>query len=111
VSADFRDSDRRRLQKIFMLNEQGSTFFRKYVDSRGTELLDTGIGAWDGIGTKWACLKILNGEFGFRLWRVDDSTLRRGREFLKGSLDWVGLDYEVNPEKDVFEYAIEVLVV
>ena len=109
VSADFRDSERRRLQKIFILNEQTSTFFRKYVDSTGTELLDNGIGAWDGINTKWACLKILNGEFGFRLWRVDDSTLRRGREFLKGSLDWVGLDYEVNQEKDVFEYAIEVL--
>jgi len=109
VSADFRDSERRRLQKIFMLNEQGSTFFRKYVDSMGMELLDTGIGAWDGIGTKWACLKILNGEFGFRLWRVDESTLRRGREFLKGSLDWVGLDYEVNPDKDFFEYTIEVL--
>jgi hypothetical protein len=35
--------------------------------------------------------------------------LRRGREFLEGSLDWVGLDYEVNPRTDVFEYVIEVL--
>jgi len=109
VSADFRQLVRIKPQKIFMLNEQGSKFFRKYVDSEGTELVDDRIGAWDEISTKWACLKILNGEFGFRLWKVENSTLRRGREFLNGSLDWVGLDYEVNPEKDVFEYAIEVL--
>ncbi|MGB8781442.1 MAG: hypothetical protein WCD81_12440 [Candidatus Bathyarchaeia archaeon] len=109
VKADFRDLERRGLQKIFMLNEQGSKFFREYEDSEGAELVDTHIGAWDGISAKWGCLKILNGEFGFRLWRVEDSLLRRGREFLEGSLDWVGLDYEVNPRMDVFEYVIEVL--
>jgi hypothetical protein len=109
VRADFRDLERRGLQKIFMLNEQGSRFFREYVDSEGAELVDTEIGAWDGISAKWGCLKILNGKFGFRLWRVEDSVLRRGREFLESSLDWVGLDYEVNPETDAFEYIIEVL--
>lgn len=109
VKADFRGLDRKGLEKIFMLNEQGSRFFREYVDSEGAELMDTAIGAWDGLSAKWGCLKILNGEFGFRLWRVEDSVLRRGREFLEGSLDWVGLDYEVNPMMDVFGYRIEVL--
>jgi hypothetical protein len=40
---------------------------------------------------------------------VKNSILRRGREFMKGSLDWVGLDYEVNPASAVFEYSIELL--
>jgi hypothetical protein len=109
VKADFRGLERSGLQKIFMLNEQGSKFFREYVDSEGTELMDTAVGAWDGISAKWGCLKILKGEFGFRLWIVEDSVLRRGREFLEGSLDWVGLDYEVNPMMDVFVYRIEVV--
>jgi hypothetical protein len=109
VRADFRDLQRRKLHKIFMLNEQGSRFFREYADSEGAELMDNAIGAWDGITAKWSYLKILNGEFGFRLQRVENSVLRRGREFLEGSLDWVGLDYEVNPKMDVFEYRIEVL--
>ena len=109
VKADFRDLQMKGLQKIFMLNEQGARFFREYVDSDGKELVDTHIGAWDGISAKWALLKILKGKFGFRLWRVQDSVLRRGREFLDGSLDWVGLDYEVNLGIDHFEYTIEVL--
>ncbi|MGA3192272.1 MAG: hypothetical protein ABSD73_07130 [Candidatus Bathyarchaeia archaeon] len=109
VRADFRDLQRRGLEKIFMLNEHGSRFFREYADSEGAELVDTAIGAWDGISAKWSCLKTLNGDFGFRLWKAENSILRRGREFLKGSLDWVGLDYEVNPLMDVFEYVIEVL--
>jgi hypothetical protein len=109
VKADFRSLERSGLQKIFMLNEEGSKFFREYADSEGAELVDTAIGAWDGITAEWGCLKILNGEFGFRLWKAENSVLRRGREFLEGSLDWVGLDYEVNPKMDVFEYGIEVL--
>jgi hypothetical protein len=50
-----------------------------------------------------------NEKLGFRLWTTKNSVLRRGREFLKGSLDWVGLDYEVNPATAVFEYLIEIL--
>lgn len=109
VKASFRDLNKKRLERVFMLNEQGSKYFRKYVDSQGMESMDGKIGAWDAISAEWACLKVLDGEFGFRLWRVEDGALRRGREFLKGSLDWVGLDYEVNPQNDVFEYEIEIL--
>jgi len=109
VSADFKDLNRNGLQKIFMLNEQGSKLFRKYTDSKCTELMDKEIGAWDTVDGEWACLKTLNGKFGFRLWNVKSSVLRRGREFLDGSLDWVGLDYEISRRDDVFGYAIDVL--
>jgi hypothetical protein len=109
VSADFRDLERGRIEKVFMLNEQGATLFRKYVDSQGTLLEDSKIGAWDGIQAEWASLKLLSDELGFRLWKKKNSILRRGREYLKGSLDWVGLDYELSPETLVFEYPVEIL--
>lgn len=109
VKAGFESLEKTGLRRIFMLNEQGSQFFRKYTDSRGTELMDSKIGAWDGTGGEWACLKTLRGEIGFRLWRCRGGVLRRGREFLEGSLDWVGLDFEISRKVDVFEYAIDVL--
>ncbi|HVP16703.1 MAG TPA: hypothetical protein VMT42_04995 [candidate division Zixibacteria bacterium] len=109
VKADFKKLERRGLQKIFMLNEQGSGFFRRYTDSLGTELWDDKIGAWDGTGGEWACLQTLRGEIGFRLWRIKNGVLRRGREFLEGSLDWVGLDYEIKSKGGVFQYVIDVL--
>lgn len=109
VKADFKNLEKKRLQRIFMLNEQGSQYFRKYTDSTGTELMDNEIGAWDRTDGEWACLKTLRDEIGFRLWRGRGGVLRRGREFLEGSLDWVGLDYEISREVDFFEYVIDVL--
>jgi hypothetical protein len=35
--------------------------------------------------------------------------MHRGREFLSGILDWVGLDYEAGPENLRFSYAIELV--
>jgi hypothetical protein len=109
VKADFNGLEKRLLQKTLMLNEQGSTFFRKFTHSQGTELTDNEIGAWEEIRCEWACLKTPTGKHGFRLWRAKNNILRRGREFLEGSLDWVGLDYEITPENDVFEYTIDLL--
>lgn len=109
VKADFKKLEKSGLQKIFMLNEQGTGFFGRYTDSLGTELRDDQIGAWDGTGGEWACLQTFRGEIGFRLWRVKNGVLRRGREFLEGSLDWIGLDYEISSKNDVFEYVIDVL--
>jgi hypothetical protein len=109
VRSDFKEVKKDRLQKIFLLNEQGSRFFRRYTDSSGTELRDEKIGAWDGTDGEWACLHDRRGEVGFRLWRMQNSVLRRGREFLEGSLDWVGLDYEISPRSLTFEYPIDFL--
>lgn len=111
VKADFQKVERMGLRKIFMLNEQGSTFFRSYIDSLGRELAENEIGAWDGVDGEWACLKASKGETGFRLWKVKNAVLRKGREFLEGSLDWVGLDYEISRDSIVFEYVIDVLSV
>jgi hypothetical protein len=109
VKADFNHLAKRNLQRIFMLNEQGAKFFRKYTDSDDIELTDKQIGAWNTIETEWASLMDMRGVFGFRLRKLENSILHRGQEFLEGSLDWVGLDYEVNPKNAVFEYDIEIL--
>ncbi|MFQ5836598.1 MAG: hypothetical protein ACE5HG_01970 [Candidatus Bathyarchaeia archaeon] len=109
VKTDFNLLKRENLQKIFVLNEQGSRFFRRYSDSKGTNLVDKQIGAWETIEAEWARITDLQGRVGFRLWKAKNSVLRRGREFLKDGRDWIGLDYEVNPESAVFEYEIEIL--
>jgi len=109
VKTDLKQLKRRNLEKIFLLNEQGAAVFRKYSDSNGTELIGEKMGAWDRVSTEWADLTNLRGDFGFRLRNIREAILRRGREYLNGSLDWVGLDYEIDPKSTVFEYEIEIL--
>jgi len=108
VRIDFSLLRRKNLQKAFILNEQGSSFFSRYLDSNDTELIDKQIGTWDETKAEWGCITDLQGKVGFRLWRVKNSVLRRGRESLEDYLDWIGLDYEVNPKTSVFEYEIEI---
>lgn len=109
VNADFKDLATDGLESLFMLNEQGSRFYRRYFDSSGSELRDTKIGAWNEIDADWAAFTNVHRRFGFRLWKKEKSILRRGREFLNNSLDWVGLDYEIRPGTNVFKYQIEIL--
>jgi len=109
VKVDFLHLKKAHLQKVFVLNEQSTSFFRKYSDADHSSLVDKQIGAWDAVGSEWACLMNLQGRIGYRLWKVNGSVLRRGRESMKNCLNWVGLDYEVDPDRKVFEYKIEIL--
>jgi len=109
VKVDLSLVKREGLEKMFLLNEQGSGVFRRYVDSRGTELVDGRIGAWEDVDAEWACLMDVEGRFGFRLRQTPGGLLRRGREYLRGSLDWVGLDYEFGLKKTALQYEIEIL--
>jgi len=108
VKLSFSELDHANLQKVFMLNEQGAHFFRKYSDSEGLKLADKEIGIWDSVTAQSAKIADNQGRIGFSLKNVEGTVLRRGREFVKGSLDWIGLDYEPNPEDDQFKYAIEI---
>ncbi len=109
VKSDSSFLNRENLEKIFMLNEQGSRFFRTYLDSNSTKLVDKQIGAWEAVGSEWASITDLHGRVGFRVWKAKDTILRRGREFLKDCRDWIGLDYEIDPKNTAFEYEIEIL--
>jgi hypothetical protein len=107
VKLSFSRLDRNNLQKVFVLNEQGAHFFRKYSDSEGLKLDDEEIGAWDGVTAQSAKIADKKDRIAFSLKNVEGTMLRRGREMVKGSLNWIGLDYELNPEDDQFEYEIE----
>jgi hypothetical protein len=109
VETDFTGVRREKLEKMFVLNEQGSMFFGRYIDSEGDELKESRMGAWDEVLGDWASICSAKNGFGFKLWTKEDGILRRGREYVKDSLDWVGLDYEIGPTKSRFEYAIEIL--
>jgi len=109
TEAEFNLLQRADLQKIYLLNEQGSTHFGKYHDSRGMILFDEDIGAWETVDASWACIHSVEDRVGFRLWKQKDAILHRGREFLDGLLDWVGLDYEVDPGNLHFNYDIELV--
>jgi hypothetical protein len=109
VKVDLSQIEKERRKRVFVLNEQSAGFLRRYSDSRGTLLVDGQIGAWDDVEAESACLSDLQGQFGFRLWQAEGAVLRRGRETMCNCLDWAGLDYEVNPNNDFFEYRIELL--
>ncbi len=107
VKLNFSQLDQANLAKVFILNEQGAHFFRTYSDSEGLRLVDEEIGAWDNVTAQSAKIANEQNKIGFRLKSKEGSMLRRGRELMKGSLDWIGLDYELDPKYCHFEYEIE----
>lgn len=109
VEADFNSLKTQNLERIFILNEQGPRFFTRYSDSGGTQLVNTQIGAWDTVDADWASITDAEGKVGFRLKKIENSLFRRGREFQEGILEWIGLDYEVDPKTVLFSYDIEII--
>jgi hypothetical protein len=108
VKLDLSLLERTNLGKIFVLNEQGAHFFRTYSDSESLKLDDEAIGAWNEVTSQSARITNAQDKIGFSLKNVEGTKLRRGRELIKGSLDWIGLDYELGAEHSQFEYEIEV---
>ncbi len=108
VNLSFNLLDRHDLQKIVILNEQGAHFFRKYLDSEGLNLADEKINIWDIVTAQSAKIVDEHYQVSFNLKRIEGTVLRRGREVVEGSLNWIGLDYELNPDFDSFEYEIEI---
>lgn len=109
VSVDLTELDRSLCMSILVLNEQGSTVFRKYSDSDGLILTDDEIGGWTGVKAKMACMSSLDSSLGFCLSKVDSTKLFRGREVLRWILAWAGLNYELSPDTNVFNYTIRII--
>ncbi len=101
--------NRTNLERIFVLNEQSALFFRTCSDSDGSTFIDEKIGAWQPVTARSVRICDCQGRIGFGLKTIRGCILRRGREFLNDSLDWIGLDYELSPECDSFEYEIELI--
>ncbi len=105
VSCDMAKLDRRGCRGIFILNEQGPSFFRNYDDSNGQRLADEGIGAWEQVTADEARLSDIGSTFSFALRKADGAEMWRGRE-THGDVAWAGLIYEVPPDRDDFVYDI-----
>lgn len=108
VEVDLRELDMSRCEEILILNEQGSTFFRKYFDIDGLELINGQIGAWEKVEAEEAYLSGMMGTMRFSLKRVNGATLYRGWEQVKGRLYWAGLSYSLKPKTPTFTYTIGV---
>ena len=107
VKLNFSQLEQANLAKVFILNEQGAHFFRTYADSEGLRLVDEEIGAWSNVTAQSAKIANEQNKIGFSLKSKEGSTLKRGREMMDGSLNWIGLDYELDPKCCNFEYEIE----
>jgi len=108
VEVDLRLLSREGCRKVFILNEQGATRFRRYVDSGGLRLVDGSIGAWSGVDSGWARISDMDESVSFKLRAVPGSRMYRGRERVDGYLSWAGLEYEVDPGNLFFSYDVEV---
>lgn len=108
VKADFMPS-KTGIRRLFILNEQGSEFFNKYEDSNGMRLLSEQIGAWDKVDADWASISNSTKGVGFQVKNEPQSILRRGRETQTNTLDWIGLDYEIDGKRRSFEYEIKII--
>jgi hypothetical protein len=109
IEADLTKIDKHNCTKVLLLNEQGSTFFRRFHDSNGTSLTDEKIGAWDVVDADWAWFSDINYTLGFRLQRLPPYKLMRGREYIKDRLSWAGMAYELNPHTGYFQYEVKIL--
>ena len=107
VKLNFGQLEKKNLSEVFVLNEQGAHFFRTYTDSEGLKLVDKDIGAWKHVIATSAKISDSQNKIGFSVKTVKGSILRTGRERMKESLNWIGLDYELDPKSHLFEYEID----
>ncbi len=107
VTADLSRLNKTNCEEILILNEQGSTFFRKFVDSNGLLLQDRKIGAWDIVTADSASLSDAGRRLTFTLQNLKGARLFRGWEKTVGRFAWSGLGYSVNLSLSRFTYSLE----
>jgi hypothetical protein len=107
VQADLSELRGLGCREVLIMNEAGPTFFTRYSDRSGLELVEDDIGAWNRVEASEASLSDLGGTVFFSLRNVEGAYLYRGWERIKGGLSWAGLSYSVKPFRPSFEYSIE----
>jgi hypothetical protein len=108
IHVDLAELDREEIQEVLILNEQGSTFFRKYSDTTGLKLLDENIGAWEKVLAREAAISNAQETLKFTLLKQKGNSLFRGWEKTGGRFAWTGLGYSINPNLSEFEYTIHI---
>ncbi len=107
ISADFSEIVLDKCCEVLVLNEQGSSFFRKYVDSNGLSLLDQKIGAWETVTADPASLQEVRGQVAFFLENCRGVRFFRGWEHTRNRFSWAGLSYSMRPNNGSFKYRIK----
>jgi hypothetical protein len=107
VHADFSNLALKRCSEILVLNEQGASFFPKYVDSNGLTLFGQKIGAWETVLAKQSTLQSVKGNVSFQLQNTGGARLFRGFEHTKKRFSWVGLSYSMHPHNRTFDYSVK----
>ena len=106
VEADFSKIVLNKCREVLVLNEQGSSFFQKYVDSNGLHLFGNKIGAWETVTADQATLQSTKGQISFCLQKTRGTTLLRGWERTRNRFSWAGLSYSMRPNNRTFNYSI-----
>jgi hypothetical protein len=94
-------------KEILILNEQDSTFFRRYADSAGLLLFDRQIGAWTKIVANEASFADSEQTLKFVMKNKPSTPLFRGWEKTKDRFCWAGLAYSLTPVISTFQYSIK----
>jgi hypothetical protein len=110
VEVQLSQLDHRGCKEILILNEQGTSFFRKYSDSNGLKLVDEQIGPWEKVNAEEASLSNMSETLAFSLKKTDGAVLQRGREKVQKRFSWVGFSYSLRPNTSAFRYVIELRV-
>ncbi len=106
IQIDFSNITLNKCLELIVLNEQGSSVFKRYVDSNGLTLLGNKIGAWEEVTAKRASLQSAKREVSFILQKEDGVQLFRGWEQTRKRFSWAGLSYSLVPNKGLFTYTI-----
>ena len=110
IKIDLSDLEFAGCKEIVILNEQGSTFFREYLDSDGLRLFDEKIGPWEAVMAEEASLSDMRETLAFTLDRRNSSVLFRGWEKTRGRFSWAGLGYSLRSRILAFDYVIKLKV-
>lgn len=109
VHVDFSRLSLKRCSEMLVLNEQGASFFPRYVDSSGLRLFGQRIGAWEAVSAKQSMLKSVEGGLSFQLQNLGGARFFRGFEHTKKRFSWVGLSYSMPPHNGTFDYSVKLL--
>lgn len=106
INIDFSNITLKKCIEFIVLNEQGSSVFKRYVDSNGLTLLGNKIGAWEEVTAKRASLQSGKRGVSFTLQKEAGVQLLRGWEQTRKRFSWAGLSYSMVPNRGIFTYAI-----
>jgi hypothetical protein len=106
IRADFSEVTLNKCVEMLVLNEQGSSFFQRYSDSSGLNLVCHKIGAWETVTADQASLEGARQQISFCLQNHRGTRLFRGWESTRKRFSWAGLSYSLRPNNDIFAYSI-----